>query len=688
MAKFLIFLVFLAATASAQDAVEPAEFDYFARDTHRIESYICPFKERIDYDPGEIECFLLQVPENREDPDSRFIELMFVKMHSTWDDEAEEEDDDQEDSGLAPGKRDDVVIYLSGGPGAGAEGYVDRFYDHGIRKHRDMYVLEQRGIVNSSDFCLKYGTRKPERWNASSIEESSEASRQALEDCMRNASAAGVDLRAYNTIENARDVKALRTALGIEQWNVWGISYGSILGQAYIKEDPEGIKAVALDAIVPLDARSNPVSWRVINWYDRDLKKLDELCQADDDCADAFPDLGQRVRDGARAALEDPVSVEVKDTEIYPTGKAYILSDVAAFFAFSLFYEQSNYPALPAIIDAWAEAFETRDETLFRALAVAPGGLGGGGFSPGMYDAILCNDGDYETMAESIELDAAEFPILTNAFTPEGAMARRARTCVDMGLAPRDQAQYAAVETDIPTLLIEGDMDPITPPPLAHEIAPGFSNMTYVEFPYAGHGPSRSMECGGDMLNSFFDDPEAEPDLSCVDENEAPELLSAIYRTPFAPRMIVLAVENEDDMPKVATWAALSVVPLLVAFLMLTFAPLGRRLNKNAPAPSGGARLSAWAASFLGLASLAIFGIAAAVSFELSEVLLLFGMVPWAASGAWSGLLAGLAGIVAIVLSVRARRNGLPTGTLVGFVITGLSAISLSAFLLTWGLGP
>ena len=67
------------------------------------------------------------------------------------------------------------------------------------------------------------------------------------------AAAAGVDLSGYNTIENARDVKALRRALGFEKWNVWGISYGSILGQAYIKEDPDGIllELVEASALVP-----------------------------------------------------------------------------------------------------------------------------------------------------------------------------------------------------------------------------------------------------------------------------------------------------------------------------------------------------------------------------------------------------------------------------------------------------
>ena len=54
-----------------------AEVDYFARDSYRIDTVVCPFKGQIEYEPGDIECGLLEVPENREDPDSRFIELHF-----------------------------------------------------------------------------------------------------------------------------------------------------------------------------------------------------------------------------------------------------------------------------------------------------------------------------------------------------------------------------------------------------------------------------------------------------------------------------------------------------------------------------------------------------------------------------------------------------------------------------------
>ncbi|MGB5721605.1 MAG: hypothetical protein WBM34_13010, partial [Woeseiaceae bacterium] len=184
------------AQMTAKEGAE-SSMDFFARDTLRIETFACPFKNDIEYEPGEIECGLLQVPENREKPDSRFIELHFVKLNSTWDDD-EDDEDEEDESGLAPGKRDDVVIYLTGGPGAHASTYVERFKDHRIRRHRDMYILEQRGIGYSADFCPNYNARKPERFDVASYEEQEYASIAAADDCANNASNAGVDLTGYN----------------------------------------------------------------------------------------------------------------------------------------------------------------------------------------------------------------------------------------------------------------------------------------------------------------------------------------------------------------------------------------------------------------------------------------------------------------------------------------------------------
>jgi pimeloyl-ACP methyl ester carboxylesterase len=47
-----------------------------------------------------------------------------------------------------------------------------------------------------------------------------------------------VDLAPYNTRENAADIADLRVALGIKEWNVYGVSYGTDLAQQLLLTIP------------------------------------------------------------------------------------------------------------------------------------------------------------------------------------------------------------------------------------------------------------------------------------------------------------------------------------------------------------------------------------------------------------------------------------------------------------------
>jgi pimeloyl-ACP methyl ester carboxylesterase len=675
-----------------EETVPPADapLDLFARDTYRIDPILCPFKGQIDYKPGEIECGLLQVPENRENPASRYIELHYVKLNSRWGrDEDEDEADDDEDSKVtkpAPGKRDDPVVYLTGGPGARATYYVKRFKDHGLLDHRDLYILEQRGIGSSADFCLLYGARKPALDDVATFEESVNAGLERLADCARNAAAAGVDLSGYNTMENARDVKALRRALGFEKWNVWGISYGSILGQAYLKEDPEGILAYALDAIMPLDIRESELFWRFAHWYDRDLRKLQEICDSQPACARHYPDIGGKLREAVESVMEQPIEVDVHDTESIPSGKAHFFEDIVAFLPFVFFYEQSNYPGIPGLIYAWSDAVLRREEVLFQALATGSEEDAFGGQSQGMANAIICIDGDAEAQARAARKDLLEHPVLGAAAGSAESWDRRAALCDELGMSQRPAGQYLAVQSDLPGLIIEGDMDPITPPPNAKAILPGLTNATYVEFPYAGHGPSRSVDCAGDLLNLFYDNPTAEPDLSCVAEMEPPDIFAPLFTTTVVPQVVVMVEEDKKQLIIPGAWLGSSVLITLIAFLVLTLAPLVRRLDGRRPVPAGAARVVAWLASAVSVASLATFGAAVAMTMEVSELLPLFGFAPLARWGAWLGLAAGVLGLLTVVVAVRTRN--LPYSRLIGFALTGFAALSLGLFLYTWDLGP
>jgi pimeloyl-ACP methyl ester carboxylesterase len=696
----ILSLVALAFPALAQElpTEEPSELtteaplDLFARDSYRAETIICPFKGEIEYEPGDIECGLLQVPENREDPDSRFIELHFVKLHSRWGKDDEDEDagdDDEDESSLPPGKRDDPVIYLTGGPGVKAHPYVERLKDHSLLDYRDLYILEQRGIGYSGDFCPFYSNRKPALDDVATFEESLVAVHERKAECAANARASGVDLAGYSTIENARDVKALRRALGFEKWNVWGISYGSILGQAYVKEDPDGILAVALDAIMPLEIRESELYWRVVHWYNRDLEKLQEICDTQPACAKRYPDMGGRLRAAIQSVVDDPIEVEVNDTEIFPSGKAYFFQDIVAFLPFVFLYEQDNFPAIPSLIYAWADAVERRDMTLFSGLAAAASSGGFVGISQGMSDAVFCLDGDEEAQARAGKKDLQEYPVLGSAIGSVESYERGVRLCLEMGLPQRPAEDYSAVQTSLPTLIIEGSMDPITPPPNAKAILPGFENGTYVEFPYAGHGPSRSVECAGDMLNAFYDNPEDDPDLSCVDEMEEPKMWTPMFLTTLVPKMLALMGEDKKALVLPGAWAGLSILLTLIAFLQLSLASIGRKIDGRAASETGGARPMAWFTSLTAMASIVILGIAVATTFEVSEMLLLFGLVPWASYGAWIGLLAGVLGLLTVIMVIRAKARGaLAIGTLIGFLLTGFAAIGLAAFIISWGLSP
>ncbi|MEO1137289.1 MAG: hypothetical protein AAFW68_11905, partial [Pseudomonadota bacterium] len=102
-----------------------------------------------------------------------------------------------------------------------------------------------------------------------------------------------------------------------------------------------------------------------------------------------------------------------------------------------------------------------------------------------------------------------------------------------------------------------------------------------------------------------------------------------------------------------------------------------------------GARLTAWATALLGSATLGGLGYAAYATNEANEFLLLLGLLGWARWFAWAGVAAGVVGLAAILLGIRARgRERLPIGVFLGLLLTGAAGVTLAASLFMLGLGP
>ncbi len=672
----------VAAEADDEAAAEDAA-GYFARDQFKTETIVCPFKGTVRYKPGEISCGLLSVPENREKSRSRTIKLHFVKIAAK-----QPKDWDTEEKGDWS-KREDPIIYLTGGPGAQVTGYVKRLKDHGVLGSRDLYILEQRGIGFSGDFCPKYGLFDPSVGNTPDWDAYGRAQVAQMEACFAAAKAERIDLSGYNTIENARDVEALRRALGFEQWNVWGISYGSILGQAYINQDPAGIRAVVLDAIVPITPGAH--FQRIGTHYQRDLDLLDAACAAQPSCARAYPDLQKRFKAAINKVKSQPIEVDAIDTEQFPAGKGWFFHDLIGGAPFAALYEQDNYPTLPALMDAIIRRVEKNDYKALRALTAGGGfgGPGGFGISQGMYNAIACNDGWVLYLKEAVEQDQREHPELASIFGDPALLDEQSALCKRFGMPPRPQDQYKTVVTDIPAVIANGQMDPITPPPLAQMIVTGFSRGTYVEFPYAGHGPTRSVECAGEFLTKFFDAPDAAVDKTCPDSLKAPDFSGRLYRTDGLLNLASKFAEEPKKLAAPALMLGLAAVGLLVGFIVLTLSPVARLLNRDVPAPTFGARPLAWATALVGTLSIGGLGAAVAMTIEANEMLMLGGLVGWARWFVLAGYAAGILGLGVLALTVRARlQRDLPIGTLVGLLATGAAGLVLAVFLAMSGILP
>lgn len=669
--------------ASPQVEVQP-DTDYFKRDTYKITPVLCPFKGELDYDPENLSCRLLEVPENREKSRGRKIELSVIKLHARkpekWD--AEQKGEWR--------KREDPIIYLTGGPGAKAINYVSRFQNHGVRDTRDLYILEQRGIGFSDDFCPLYAGRNPAWNNVDTRKKAHEASLAAMEDCFAKAKANGVDLSGYSTIENARDVKALRKALNIKKWNVWGISYGSILGQAYLKEDPIGIRTAVIDAIVPL--YPGTTLHNTTKYYVRDLDLLAEACAENKTCQEHFSDMRDRLKKGVEAVAATPIETDAIDLEANPSGKSWIFEDLVGGAPFALFYEQKNYAIMPAFIDALMNAVEKRDGKSFQILSA--GGNPMNGSSQGMFNAISCRDGWIDKSAAASLEDIEAFPTMSKVLvgtltSPPELVEEHLRICKRYGAEPRDASDYLPVQTDIRTLLVEGAMDPITPPPLAKEILPGFSNGTYVEFAFAGHGPTRSVECAGDFLTKFFDYPDGELDLSCPESMAPPKFVGPLLETSAFTKLGTLGADEPKKLFKPIAWIGTSALILIIGTLIYNIAPVARLINGNRVLPTGGARQLAWITSIIGTSAVIGLAFASFATYDASEFLLLVGLLGWAKWFSFAGLFAGLLSIALLATTVRARlRETLPIGVMIGFVLTAVAGISLAMFIIYWGLAP
>jgi pimeloyl-ACP methyl ester carboxylesterase len=139
-----------------------------------------------------------------------------------------------------------------------------------------------------------------------------------------------------------------------------------------------------------------------------------------------------------------------------------------------------------------------------------------------MFLSIVC--------AEDVpRFDTAQIEAATRGTFLGGAWLEDVRAeCQSWPAATLPAAYGEPVSSDVPSLLLSGHLDPVTPPSWGDEVASHLSRSRHVVVPGAGHGTTQ-LGCIPELLAEFLDtlDPTA-LDVACVQRLARPAFFTSL----------------------------------------------------------------------------------------------------------------------------------------------------------------
>lgn len=439
-----------------------------------------------------VECWWVTVPVHHDDPTGATYDLAVTRLVSPADE---------------PGA---PVIYLSGGPGWA--GGTAEFWGRGpLVAERDVIVWDQRGTGESmpSTECPAMEANVIATF-AQDLPHADEVAARAaaVATCHTQLTEQGIDLASFSTPASAGDLGLIREALDIDEWHLFGISYGTRLALETMRSHPEGIRSVILDSVYPTTVGAPDRLRRSAN---RVFDALLEAC-ATTTCAETNPDLADNL-DAALALYDDSPYAYTANVDDVPTDFVLTGPDLFAGL-FNSMYDTGLVPVIPGVIERFADGdvsvVVAQTETGIDFLNLA---------SEGMAIATECADnGNLGTADEWADVVDDIDRLRTLHLVVPGL------ACADFPVPPVDPAFNEPVRSDIPALVLAGGLDPITPPEDSLDAAENLPNATTVLFDFVAHGVVFASDCGTTLAVDFLRDPDASLDISCVADGPRPWL--------------------------------------------------------------------------------------------------------------------------------------------------------------------
>lgn len=482
----------------AESAIEP-RFDEISP---------CPFGSAAEADQSRLRCGYLVVPENRAEEASAAIRIPVAIIQT-----------------LSENPQSDPLVFLHGGPGGApltSAGTFSLFGNYPLGVNRDIIVYNQRASL-MVDPALDCGRTSEMRRLAPYADDLTLEERDArivafVRGCLTQLDEQGRDLRGYSAVENAHDLLDLRRLLGIDQWNLMAVSYGTYMSIEAARVDPNGIRAMILDSIVSTE--SDLFLSEANRNFTLGMHRLIAACTEDESCAEAFPDFSGQLDTLLTSLDTNPATITVPGGELGATVDIIVNWHDFLNLVHWMMYNERLLRLVPLLVSETNHGNMQMLTYLMDNVQPAPKNMQNE--ADGAFFTIVCRD----QFTTRNPITAPESPVGYRGFSIVSFMPEICEMVMPLVNGNQPTEPPESFTSDIPTVLLTGAFDPMTNYIYAQQLEQQLSHVSRITIPNYGHSTlSGYTACQTQLAAHFLDTLDDVSDYPCLAELEGPQFI-------------------------------------------------------------------------------------------------------------------------------------------------------------------
>lgn len=290
-----------------------------------------------------------------------------------------------------------------------------------------------------------------------------------------------------------QDLRDLIDSLNYPAVNLYSVSYGTRVALELIRRSPEKLRSVILDSPFP-SSINDVLSWPSI--LDNTVQNIFKRCRNNEVCHKKYPDLKELFTKALNQLKNEPMLVHLP--EYYSDGyyDVFINDDRFVYSLFTAMYDSEITATLPDVINDVAQG---KQKSMRPAITSYADMFLDFTMNDMVYNFVLCNDNGDITKDE-LEKEINKYPLLKyyNRFE------WKYNPCKLLKEDRKLRLSSEPVKSSIPTLILSGEHDTVTPWQWGKQINKYLDNSFHFIVKDISHGVIGFDECALKTSNLFL----------------------------------------------------------------------------------------------------------------------------------------------------------------------------------------